>query len=584
MVDLLRLKILIVDCQATGAGPGNAHLLEMGWAYARASDAPGDLMAPARISIARLPTGESIPPRVQKITGLSDADLENAEEPESIWRHLVRSSASTKDRDRPPCPAVIHYARYEEPFLRALHEKFELVPAFPLQVICSHRIAQKLFPRLPRRGIRALAGYFGHSVSEYRRCAHHITATAVIWHHLVKHLKKRFHVTTLPELMQWLEEGTASRRRERIYPMPSETRKGLPDQPGVYQMLRSNGDVLYVGKATSLKQRVASYFHKGRRHAEHLLEMLSQAVDLEVTVTDTALEAAVLETDRIKRLSPPYNIALRSRDRFPAFATKDFSSLSRKPDAVHSVGPLPGMVPHHPLSAISRLVLSGMSTLPEEIEKLCRASLNVAPPYVPGPECFVEGFNLFHQRNHAVLSDVAPLKLLHLGARLWRERLEAREEKAASAIEGTRSETEDGKSDKDFEWTAEKVAGALESSIRHSAHMVRRGRFFCFLSDSVLAWDPRRPGSDEMRYLVIHKGEIQHRGHIPKTDSLPMPPVEKGGWPSRLFYFDLPAYDRMRVITTEVRRLISEGRDVRLRFNASVCLGTAKLRKLLRWV
>ena len=62
--------------------------------------------------------------------------------------------------------------------------------------------------------------------------------------------------------------------------MPRDKRLSLPDEPGIYRLLRSNGEVLYVGKASSLKKRVNSYFQKQRRISERTLEMLTQAQDL----------------------------------------------------------------------------------------------------------------------------------------------------------------------------------------------------------------------------------------------------------------------------------------------------------------
>ncbi len=58
-------------------------------------------------------------------------------------------------------------------------------------------------------------------------------------------------------------------------------------------------------------QRVKSYFQKKSRHPEHILEMLSQAVEISFKITPTALQAAVLETDEIKKYTPPYNKALK---------------------------------------------------------------------------------------------------------------------------------------------------------------------------------------------------------------------------------------------------------------------------------
>ena len=75
-------------------------------------------------------------------------------------------------------------------------------------------------------------------------------------------------------------------------------------------MLRTDGSVLYVGKAASLHHRVNSYFRKQNGVPERLLEMLSQARAISFDVTPSPLEAALLEPDEIKRHRPPYNVAL----------------------------------------------------------------------------------------------------------------------------------------------------------------------------------------------------------------------------------------------------------------------------------
>jgi DNA polymerase III subunit epsilon len=97
--------------------------------------------------------------------------------------------------------------------------------------------------------------------------------------------------------------------------MPAAIRQTLADKPGVYRMRSLGGDLLYIGKAKSLKKRVTSYFRSKAPHPEHILEMLSQAQNIDFSLTESALEAAVLETDEIKEHCPPYNKALQPNQR-----------------------------------------------------------------------------------------------------------------------------------------------------------------------------------------------------------------------------------------------------------------------------
>ena len=90
----------------------------------------------------------------------------------------------------------------------------------------------------------------------------------------------------------------------------------MPLSPGVYRMLDGKGDALYVGKARSLKKRVASYTQIARL-PERLRRMVSETVTMEIVTTHTEAEALLLEANLIKRLKPRFNIVLRDDKSYP---------------------------------------------------------------------------------------------------------------------------------------------------------------------------------------------------------------------------------------------------------------------------
>src|SRR5262245_17226428 len=101
-------------------------------------------------------------------------------------------------------------------------------------------------------------------------------------------------------------------------PHPLEGRvEALPDRPGCYLFRGASGDLLYVGKARSLVKRVRSYFQPGAGRAPRIEQMLAEAVDLEVILTGSEVEALILENNLIKGGRPRFNVMLRDDKNFP---------------------------------------------------------------------------------------------------------------------------------------------------------------------------------------------------------------------------------------------------------------------------
>lgn len=93
--------------------------------------------------------------------------------------------------------------------------------------------------------------------------------------------------------------------------------KILPDAPGVYLMSNNLGEIIYVGKAKILKNRVRQYFKSSKNHSVKVRAMVKNISEFEYIVTDSEMEALILECNLIKRYSPRYNILLKDDKHYP---------------------------------------------------------------------------------------------------------------------------------------------------------------------------------------------------------------------------------------------------------------------------
>lgn len=89
--------------------------------------------------------------------------------------------------------------------------------------------------------------------------------------------------------------------------MLKEKIKNLPKSPGIYKMKNTHGDIIYVGKAKNLKQRVNSYFIQNRQHSRKVLEMIRWIDDFDYKTVDTEFDALLLECHLIHQIRPRYN-------------------------------------------------------------------------------------------------------------------------------------------------------------------------------------------------------------------------------------------------------------------------------------
>ena len=536
---LSQLDVLVVDCQATAAAP-HGHLLEIGWTHG------GTRTTAAQARLIALPNGEHIPDAVARLTGISERMVQDGVDAQVAWRELASEAASL---GRQPAPTVIHFSRFEQPFLRALAGGTP-----PLDIVCTHDIARRLLPHLPRCGVRALAGYFGHGVGTLRRSANHVEATALVWRELVRLLRDEG-ISTWSALQEWLAVSRARRRKRRVWPMPRDVRLSVPNAPGIYRMLRTSGDVLYVGKAASLRHRVNSYFRKQNGMPERTLEMLSQARAISVDVMPSVLEAALFEPDQIKRHRPPYNIALTG-DRALWFAPPDLSARSADPSSHCSLGPFPSAGVLDEFAALAganpRALGSGRwrpdaATFEAGYARLCAVHPELSRHDVDAHE-----------------------RLLRLGTRLWRE---GRRDHDIDADEDTRAITT---------WTPELVQRSLEWLSLRGALARRRAIWLTRLFDSSVVW--REPADSCARLIVIENSEVVWSGAVDANATPPIPPGYRRPVAARREAFTLGSFNRLRVLTTELKRLIAAGAPVALRLGVGPPLDESRLAFALWWV
>lgn len=279
-------EVLFIDVQASG-NPGKGILLEVAWKKNGISHS----------FFVRYQEAPEIPARVKKITGITSEDLMG---PASICLHELKQLLLAALKNTIP---VAHYAVYEKRWL-------DWLTGLNLQFICTRNLARQNNPELISGTLRAVAGAYGYSLDEKRRALGHVLATEYIYNSI--------------------KEGVSINKIKR------SERLSLPKNPGVYTFYDSKEKLLYIGKAKNLRTRVNSHF-TGKQKGRHA-ELISRTSVIKYQETSSALDAAVLEGEKIYQFAPEYNIAGKYMESKLRYIDFEFIELADFPKP-YSIGP-----------------------------------------------------------------------------------------------------------------------------------------------------------------------------------------------------------------------------------------------------
>jgi hypothetical protein len=195
--------------------------------------------------------------------------------------------------------------------------------------------------------------------------------------------------------------------------------------------------------------------------------------------------------------------------------------------------------------------------------------------WAPDAAIFDEGYARFCAAHAELSLDrlSASARLLRLGTRLWRE---GRRDRDGDADEPTAT------SRRVVAWTPGSVQLSLEWLVIRVALARRRAVWLTRLADATVAWC--EPGASLGRLLVIENGEVIVRASADPDVAPPIPPGHGRAAAARQAAFTVARFDRLRVLTTELKRLVSAGAPVAVRWGASPPLANARLAALLAWL
>lgn len=360
-VSLDEAPFCVVDLETTGGRAGPGTIIEIG-AYRMV----GRKIVDSFESLVR-PRGP-IPRFISGLTSISNEMVAGAPPIESVLPEFRRFLGESV--------LVAHNAAFDHSFL-----DFEFRRIFGMglrnPVLCTLRMARRLVPSLKRRRLDLLAEHFGLSTAGRHRGLGDARMAAEILSIFLE-IAEKMGVARLDRLLDLHGRGSSGRRIERH--VPPEDIAALPAAPGVYFMRNERGDLLYVGKARRLRERVSSYFTSSVN--AKTAELVSHVYKIETRITRSALEAALLESDLIRELKPPYNRMLKSvapayfikldmMDEFPRLMIAQ--RLSARRGVVH-LGPFIGRRSlDHSVRALSRIL--GLRT--------CSGKLTPDPEFSP---------------------------------------------------------------------------------------------------------------------------------------------------------------------------------------------------------
>ncbi len=244
--------------------------------------------------------GRQIPYFITKLTGITNADVENAPYFDEVYSKIVEFIGDSV--------LIAHNLSFDQSFLR--HECAAAELEYPRnESVCTLRLSRKLYPNLPSKSLGNLAKSLRIRHRDVHTGLGDSMAAAKILLKMFPILRSEHNVDSLSDLISFQNYPASSKPYRIIKKKLLDDYSKIPDEPGIYNYKNEKGEILYIGKAKSLKNRLGNYFSNNAiRKAK---DIVRKASTLEFRKTNSELTALLSEAEMIKIHNPKLNKMLK---------------------------------------------------------------------------------------------------------------------------------------------------------------------------------------------------------------------------------------------------------------------------------
>ncbi|GCF10108.1 exonuclease domain-containing protein [Dictyobacter arantiisoli] len=320
-----QVEFVVIDTETTGLRPGIDRVIEVAAVRVRGGkiiDSYQSLLNPHR----------HLPPFIERFTGITQAMVSEAPDAAQIMPVLLDFIDGA--------PLVGHNVGFDLNFLSAEADLLDL--SFQVKGFDTIPLARRFLPGLKRFKLDMVAAYLQIQTHNRHRAFGDAEVTAEVFNRILA-LAQQQGIVTLGHLQRriqlpvaWsgdIEQATLKEQQQARSDIGMNTqaivrpngnlflnpawKRDFPTRPGVYLMKDARGQVIYVGKAKSLKDRLSSYYSQPLGYTRKMDGLLQSVKEIETRVLSSELEALLVESRLIKELQPVYNVQLRNYELYP---------------------------------------------------------------------------------------------------------------------------------------------------------------------------------------------------------------------------------------------------------------------------
>ena len=326
-LSLNEVEFVVLDTETTGLRPGPNRVIEIAGIRMRGGEVIGSFQSLVN-------PNRRLPPFIVQFTGITQEMVAGAPGAEQIVPDFLQFIEGAI--------LVGHNVGFDIGFLS--YEAQLLGYAFPIDGLDTIPLARRFLPGLRRFKLDVVAGHLKIPMVNRHRALGDAKVTAAIFLKLLNlsrqegiytlgNLRRRLQLpvawsgditdASLAKQVEYLRaDGKLSSKSVTSRPTGSlllnpAWKREFPNKPGVYLMREASGQVIYVGKAKCLKDRLASYYSHPLGYTRKMDGLLQNVKEIETIVLGSELEALLMESQLIKQLQPAYNVQLRNYDLYP---------------------------------------------------------------------------------------------------------------------------------------------------------------------------------------------------------------------------------------------------------------------------